>query len=126
VVNDAAVTKKIPVNQDALNKSFVLSPRPTKDDWNDWMRRFSLEVLKESPLHALRACSSLAAVYHPLARELLNPAFLSVWSELYAQVQVCDHGHFVYSITVFLHRLLRKMNETLSYFFAFLTCRISL
>jgi len=63
------------------------SQRSTKDDWNEWVRRFSVELLKESPSHALRACSTLAAVFYPLARELFNAAFVSCWTELYDQVQ---------------------------------------
>jgi FKBP12-rapamycin complex-associated protein len=51
------------------------------------MRRLSVELLKESPSHALRACASLASVYHPLARELFNAAFISCWTELYDQFQ---------------------------------------
>ena len=46
------------------------------------MRRFSVELLRESPAPALRACSSLAQVYQPLARELFNAAFVSCWTEL--------------------------------------------
>ena len=39
-------------------------------------------MLRESPAHALRACRSLAEVYHPLALELFNAAFVSCWVEL--------------------------------------------
>lgn len=31
-----------------------------QDDWLEWMRRFSVELLKESPSPALRSCSALA------------------------------------------------------------------
>lgn len=48
----------------------------------EWIRRFSVELLKESPSHPLRACSSLAGVYYPLAKELFNAAFVSCWTEL--------------------------------------------
>jgi peptide chain release factor 1 len=36
------------------------------------MRRFSVELLRESPSPALRACCNVAVVYHPLARDLFN------------------------------------------------------
>ncbi|KAJ3106200.1 phosphatidylinositol kinase- protein kinase tor1 [Phlyctochytrium planicorne] len=79
--------KKLPVNQQQLKKAWEASQRSTKDDWAEWIRRFSVELLKESPSHALRACASLASVYYPLARELFNAGFVSCWGELYDQFQ---------------------------------------
>ncbi|KAI6880592.1 TOR1 phosphatidylinositol 3-kinase, partial [Hortaea werneckii] len=61
--------------------------KSTKDDWIEWMRRFSVELLKESPQQALRACTPLASIYTPLARSLFNSAFVSCWTELYDQYQ---------------------------------------
>jgi phosphatidylinositol kinase/protein kinase (PI-3 family) len=52
------------------------SLRSTVDDWVDWMRGFSIELLKQSPSPALRACSALAQKYPPLAREMFNAAFV--------------------------------------------------
>ncbi|KAI8813143.1 armadillo-type protein [Cladochytrium replicatum] len=81
-------TKKLPVNQQQLKKAWETSQRSTRDDWIEWMRRFSVELLKESPSHALRACASLAGGgYPPLARELFNAGFVSCWGELYDQFQ---------------------------------------
>lgn len=51
------------------------------------MRRFSVELLKESPSHALRACANLAGIYQPLAKDLFNAAFVSCWTELYHTYQ---------------------------------------
>ncbi|KAI9000239.1 armadillo-type protein [Gaertneriomyces semiglobifer] len=82
-----AAARKLPVNQQQLKKAWETSQRSTKDDWVEWIRRFSVELLKESPSHALRACASLAGVYYPLARELFNASFVSCWSELYDQFQ---------------------------------------
>lgn len=36
------------------------SQRSTKEDWAEWMRHFSIELLKESPSPALRTCARLA------------------------------------------------------------------
>jgi FKBP12-rapamycin complex-associated protein len=85
---DPTGMKKLPVNQQHLKKAWETSQRSTRDDWTEWLRRLSVELLKESPSHALRACASLAGVYHPLARELFNAAFVSCWTELYDQFQV--------------------------------------
>jgi FKBP12-rapamycin complex-associated protein len=84
---ETGALKKLPVHQQKLKKAWETSQRSTKDDWNEWVRRFSVELLKESPSHALRACSTLAAVFYPLARELFNAAFVSCWTELYDQFQ---------------------------------------
>jgi FKBP12-rapamycin complex-associated protein len=49
-----------------LRKAWESSARVTKDDWSEWMRNFSVELLAQSPSPALRACHSLAQVrtYH--------------------------------------------------------------
>lgn len=80
-------TKKLAVNQQHLKNAWEASQKSTKDDWVEWMRRFSVELLKESPQQALRACTPLATIYPPLARSLFNSAFVSCWTELYDQYQ---------------------------------------
>ncbi|KAI4184996.1 MAG: hypothetical protein LQ346_006001 [Caloplaca aetnensis] len=82
-----AVQKKLPVNQEHLKNAFEASQKSTREDWLEWMRRFSVELLKESPSHALRACAGLAGVYQPLAKDLFNAAFISCWTELYNDYQ---------------------------------------
>eukprot|EP00835_Amoeboradix_gromovi_P000423 NODE_15_length_42055_cov_0.634117.p1 type:complete len:2332 gc:universal NODE_15_length_42055_cov_0.634117:8372-15367(+) len=84
---ESIVVSKLPVNQQQLKKTWEASLQSTPEDWLEWLRRLSVELLKESPSHALRACSSLASVYPPISRELFNAAFLSCWSELYDQFQ---------------------------------------
>lgn len=82
---DLSAAKKPPVNQQHLKKAWEASQRSTKEDWMEWIRRLSVELLKQSPSHALRACVFLASAYTPLARELFNAAFVSCWYELYDQ-----------------------------------------
>ena len=84
---DIGGVKKLPVNQLSLRRAWETSQRTTKEDWVEWMRRFSVELLKESPSHSLRACANLASIYYPLAKELFNAAFVSCWTELYDQNQ---------------------------------------
>lgn len=50
------------VNQVALRRAWESSQRSTKEDWAEWMRHFSVELLKESPSPALRATHALAQV----------------------------------------------------------------
>ncbi|CEJ79844.1 Putative FKBP12-rapamycin complex-associated protein [[Torrubiella] hemipterigena] len=80
-------TKKLEMNAIHLKSAWDTRGKSTKDDWQEWLRRFSTTLLTESPNHALRACASLASVYLPLARDLFNSAFVSCWGELYEQFQ---------------------------------------
>ncbi|KAH3666740.1 hypothetical protein OGAPHI_003189 [Ogataea philodendri] len=82
-----ATPRKLPVNTQALRHVWDCNTKRTKEDWQEWTRRLSIELLKESPSPALRACSSLATVYPPLARDLFNCAFASCWNELHIQYQ---------------------------------------
>jgi len=43
------------VNPDTLRKAWDTSQRSQKDDWVEWMRGFSISLLKESPSPALRS-----------------------------------------------------------------------
>lgn len=79
--------KKLPVNQEHLKNAWDASQKSTPEDWHEWIRRFSIELLKESPSHALRACAGLASLYQPLAKDLFNSAFASCWPELFDQYQ---------------------------------------
>ena len=74
-----------PLDQESLKASWEATQHSTRADWHEWMRRLSVEMLRQSPSPALRACASLAQAYQPLARELFNAAFLSCWSELGVQ-----------------------------------------
>src|ERR1700742_78032 len=80
------VMVKLNVNQQHLKQAWDTSS-VGGNDWSDWMHKLSIEFLKESPSHALRACMTLVEHYHPLARDLLNAAFLSCWAELYESYQ---------------------------------------
>lgn len=81
--------RKLPVKPVNLRRAWNTDSRSTKDDWTDWIRRLTLEMLKETPSHSLRACGELANSFQPLARELFNAAFMSCWTSLTEQFQVC-------------------------------------
>ena len=70
------------IKKEELQQACSVSGRNTSGDWTEWMRRFSLELLRQSPSPILHCCKGLAEFYQPLAHELLNAAFMSVWSEL--------------------------------------------
>lgn len=44
-------------NQSNLQKAWDVSQRSTREDWDEWMRRFSVQLLREAPSPALRACA---------------------------------------------------------------------
>lgn len=78
---------KLRTDQKQLQRVWVTSKRVSREDWLEWLRRLSLELLKESPSPALRTVCSLANDYNPLARELFNAAFVSCWLELSPELQ---------------------------------------
>ncbi|KAL2759917.1 hypothetical protein ACRALDRAFT_1038929 [Sodiomyces alcalophilus JCM 7366] len=80
-------SKKLEMNAIHLKAAWDTKGKSTKEDWQEWLRRFSTTLLAESPNHALRACAALASSYLPLARELFNSAFVSCWSELFDPFQ---------------------------------------
>lgn len=82
-----AEATKLTVNQQHLKSAWDISQIATKDEWKDWIHRLSVEFMKESPSHALRACMSLVDIHPPLAKGLFNAAFISCWGELYDQYQ---------------------------------------
>jgi FKBP12-rapamycin complex-associated protein len=66
----------------SLRRAWESSQRSTKEDWAEWMRNFSVELLRQSPSRALRACASLAQTNPGMARELFAAGFVSCWGEL--------------------------------------------
>lgn len=70
------------MNQTNLQRAWDVSQRSSMDDWDEWMRRLAIELLRQAPSPALRACASLAQAYQPLARELLSAAFCCCWGGL--------------------------------------------
>ncbi|OXA52223.1 Serine/threonine-protein kinase mTOR [Folsomia candida] len=70
-----------------LQRAWTASRRVSKEDWLEWMRRLSIEFLKESPSPSLRACHNLAQTYAQLPRDLFNAAFVSCWTELQEEQQ---------------------------------------
>lgn len=65
-----------------LQRAWGIRKCATREDWLSWLKILELDLLKESPSLALRACNPLAQSHEPLSRELFNAAFLCCWSEL--------------------------------------------
>ncbi|XP_046989267.1 serine/threonine-protein kinase mTOR isoform X1 [Schistocerca americana] len=79
--------KRLHVSPANLQRAWTATRRVSKDDWLEWLRRLSIELLKESPSPALRSCWALAQTYSQLPRDLFNAAFVSCWTELSKSLQ---------------------------------------
>jgi serine/threonine-protein kinase mTOR len=75
------------VSQDNLRSAWESSHRCTKEDWTEWLRRLSVELLAHSSSPALRSCHKLARVQPSMARELFSVGFVSCWLEIDEQSQ---------------------------------------
>jgi FKBP12-rapamycin complex-associated protein len=70
------------VETDILLREFDVSKCHVPDDWYDWLKKTSHQLLKQNPSPILYACSTLTEVYAPLASELYNIAFVICWKNL--------------------------------------------
>ncbi|CAK7330253.1 unnamed protein product [Dovyalis caffra] len=82
------------VNDGRLRTAGEASQRSTKEDWAEWMRHLSIELLKESPSPALRTCARLAQLQPFVGRELFAAGFVSCW----AQLNEASQKHLVRSL----------------------------
>jgi hypothetical protein len=83
-----AETTKLAVNQQHLKQAWDVSKVESREDWQEWFKKISTELLRESTSPALRACVPLVDSHPPLGLDLFNAAFISCWTELYDQYQV--------------------------------------
>jgi len=58
--------------------------RTNSSDVSDWMNRMSMELIRQSPSPIIRACTTLATVYRPLAQALFYCSFHCLWEHLFA------------------------------------------
>lgn len=75
--------KRNTVTLEEIQRAWVqCSRRISKEDWLEWLRRFNIDLIKESPALSIRSCFPIAQACVSVARDLFNPAFLSCWNEL--------------------------------------------
>ncbi|OMJ20268.1 Target of rapamycin [Smittium culicis] len=74
--------RRLKPNTSLLRRAWATSRRVTKEDWVDWIKQLSVELLKEAASPALRACALLASRYPQLGEDLFNSAFVSCFSEI--------------------------------------------
>ncbi|OIW11181.1 hypothetical protein TanjilG_22988 [Lupinus angustifolius] len=80
--SDAHRLRDHQVNDGRLRTAGEASQRSTKEDWAEWMRHFSIQLLKESPSPALRTCARLAQLQPFVGQELFAAGFVSCWAQL--------------------------------------------
>ncbi len=64
---------------ESIISEFNTNQKTLKEDWEEWMRKSSVELMKQSPNAVLSPCSTLAEVYAHIWHELYNLAFASCW-----------------------------------------------
>uniref|UniRef100_A0A0P4VNQ8 Serine/threonine-protein kinase TOR n=2 Tax=Scylla TaxID=6760 RepID=A0A0P4VNQ8_SCYOL len=84
---ESITIKKGTVGVESIQRAWHFVRLVSKDDWLEWLRRFSIELMKASPSPALRSCYAVATKYVQLSRDLFNAAFVSCWSELNESLQ---------------------------------------
>ncbi|KAJ2349704.1 phosphatidylinositol kinase- protein kinase tor1, partial [Coemansia sp. RSA 2671] len=78
-------SRKLEVNENMLRLSWDVPQRMLRENWDDWMNKFSVELIRQSSSPALRACLGLAPKHPKLSGELFNAAFISCWNEISAE-----------------------------------------
>ncbi len=77
----ARPVERLAVGELNLRRAWESSQRSTVEDWFEWMRYFSVELLRESPSPALRATAPLAQVLDCLSA---NPSCSAVDCQLHS------------------------------------------
>eukprot|EP00981_Chlorochromonas_danica_P006380 scaffold1365_cov163-Ochromonas_danica.AAC.70 len=75
------------VNISSLETAWALAGRNNASDLSQWMGRLTIELIRQSPSPIIRACATLAKTHRPLAEELFNTSFHSLWEHLFAYQQ---------------------------------------
>ncbi|VDN02443.1 unnamed protein product [Thelazia callipaeda] len=68
------------------------------DDWDQWLILLRIQFIRQSPSSALRACAPLADVHMPLAKDLFNIAFMSVWTDFDERQQMDLETNLKYAL----------------------------
>jgi serine/threonine-protein kinase mTOR len=70
------------VDSEKIKQEFDAAQISLKEDWVEWMRKVSVELLKQSPNPILYPCHTLAEVHNYIAHELFNISFATCWAVL--------------------------------------------
>ncbi|XP_060521647.1 serine/threonine-protein kinase mTor [Cylas formicarius] len=98
--DSSTMLQRLKTGEKNLRQAWIPTRRVSKDDWLEWLRHLSLELLKQSPIPALRSCLPLAQTYSQLPKDLFNAAFVSCWTELSEPMQKDLIGCLEQALTV--------------------------
>lgn len=80
--------KRNTVTLEEIQRAWDQCPRRiSKEDWLEWLRKFNIDLIKESPSLSIRSCFPIAQASNSVARDLFNSAFLSCFNELALEQQ---------------------------------------
>jgi hypothetical protein len=60
---------KLFLNQQNLARAWDVSQRSTAQDWHEWLWKFNIDLLRESPIPTMRACASLAQAHEAMVSD---------------------------------------------------------
>ena len=80
-MKNAYKKRRLIIDFNVLMNDFDSQNVTIEADWIEWLKQTSLQLLKQSPNPVLYICSYVAGVYHPIAHDLYNVAFLTLWRE---------------------------------------------
>ena len=66
----------------ATIKAILAPTRTGEDEWKQWLRTFSIEVLRASPCPSHLYALPLAQIHEPFARRLFHPAFAACFAKM--------------------------------------------
>ncbi|EGD80484.1 hypothetical protein PTSG_11127 [Salpingoeca rosetta] len=75
------------LDQETIRAAWEISPKASSQDWQDWLRRVTRVLIRNAHSTAIRACSKVAELHPPTAKELFHVAFISSWPALYGDIQ---------------------------------------
>lgn len=64
--NANAEPSKLFLNQQNLARAWDVSQRSTANDWHEWLWKFNIDLLRESPMPTMRACAPLAQAHEAM------------------------------------------------------------
>lgn len=74
----------LPISMQMLETAWTLNNRAGASYFVEWYRILTFEFIRQSPTSIIRQCTGLAKNYRPLAQELLNASFISLWDSISA------------------------------------------
>lgn len=78
-MNEKSPSLYATIDQEAIRAAWEISPKASAQDWQDWLRRVTRVLIKNAHCTAIRACSKVAELHVPTAKELFQVAFVTSW-----------------------------------------------